>query len=133
MRDLSCSLLDVPAGCRARVVALSAAPAMRSRLYALGFLPGTEVEVCTDCGGPGSRRVRIRDACLVLGENMAEHISCIIPGGGRRSGSLFHGRAGAGGLHSCDHYGARHVCAMDCESRRAASSRPEQQKDGERE
>lgn len=90
MRQHGLSLLDLPVGSMAIVEGLNADPATRSRLYALGFIPGTEIEICAGCGDSGSRRIRVRDACLILGENMAEHISCTLAHGKGRLSSFFH-------------------------------------------
>ncbi len=70
------TLLDVPAGERARVTGLDADIAMRSRLYALGFTPGVEVEICPGCCSEGARRVIMRGSALVLGESTAKSIMC---------------------------------------------------------
>ena len=71
-----CSLSDVPAGTSVRVNALTAEGPARSRLYSLGFTPGTIVEVCPGCSGTSARRVRVRDSFLILDLDMAAHIEC---------------------------------------------------------
>ena len=65
-----CALDKVPAGEKARIKSLCDCPRLRSRLCALGITPGTVVEVCA----PGS--IKVREACLVLGEDMACQVLC---------------------------------------------------------
>lgn len=75
--DSAMSLLDSPSGRKLRVEELVGSPSMRSRLYAMGILPGTEMEVCRrGCGKNGSVCVRVRQCSLVLGEGMANAIFC---------------------------------------------------------
>lgn len=68
-----CTLHDLPIGKKARIRSLSGRTCDRSRLCALGFTPGTEVEVSSCCGG---RRVRLRNSCVVLDASMAQSIMC---------------------------------------------------------
>lgn len=70
------SLLDMPAGCKLRVEELTGSPSIRSKLYAMGILPGTEVELCRQGCGKGSVCLRVRQSSLVLGESMAKSIFC---------------------------------------------------------
>jgi ferrous iron transport protein A len=70
------SLLDMPSGCPLLVDDLQGSPSIRSRLYAIGILPGTEIEVCRQARGKGSVCVRVRQCSLVLGESMARAITC---------------------------------------------------------
>lgn len=72
-----CTLCDVPAGGSAKVKSLTAKGPVRSRLYALGFTPGTIVEVCPESCGAGCRRVRVRECALVLDQNLAGYIECV--------------------------------------------------------
>lgn len=76
INDNATSLLDMPSGCTLRVEELTGSPSMRSRLYALGILPGTEMEVCGRACAKGAVCVRVRQSSLVLGEGMARSISC---------------------------------------------------------
>ncbi len=69
-------LSEMPCGCRLEVADLSGSPASRARLYALGILPGAELERCQTCDGKGSVCVRVRQSSLVLGGNLAESIVC---------------------------------------------------------
>jgi ferrous iron transport protein A len=66
----------MPCACGLRVKELAGSPALRSRLYAMGILPGTEIELCTPPCGKGSVCVRVRRSSLVLGETMAKAILC---------------------------------------------------------
>ncbi|MDL2316662.1 FeoA domain-containing protein [Desulfovibrio sp. OttesenSCG-928-A18] len=68
-------LLDMPCGQKLRVEELVGNPAVRSRLYSLGILPGTIMEVCKPCNG-NCVCVRVRQSSLVLGESMAEAVHC---------------------------------------------------------
>ncbi len=70
------SLLDAPAGSKMRVLSLSGGNAMRSRLYSLGIMPGTEIEIFHNCCCGSSRRISVRGSALVLGAGMAEKIIC---------------------------------------------------------
>lgn len=70
------TLLDMPAGRQVRVSGLTGDCAVRSRLCALGVTPGTALEICAECGNRGSRRVRVRNSSLVLGESLAGCIQC---------------------------------------------------------
>lgn len=72
----SASLLDMPAGCKLKVEELVGSPSVRSKLYAMGILPGTEVEVSRQACGKGSVCIRVRQCSLVLGEGMAKCIFC---------------------------------------------------------
>lgn len=74
--DCMASLLDMPAGCKLRVEELTGSPSIRSKLYAMGILPGTEVELCRQGCGKGSVCLRVRQSSLVLGESMARSIFC---------------------------------------------------------
>jgi ferrous iron transport protein A len=69
-------LVDMPCGCKLRVSDLSGTPSSRSRLYALGILPGTEMELCQPGDGAGNVCVRVRQSSLVLGESLAKSIFC---------------------------------------------------------
>lgn len=68
-------LLDVPCGKKLRVQELTGTPSIRSRLYSLGILPGTEMEVCKN-GGSQCVCVRVRQSSVVLGDGMAEAVYC---------------------------------------------------------
>ena len=75
---ISCDtpLVDMPCGCKLRVSDLSGTPSSRSRLYALGILPGVEMEVCWPGDGTGNVCVRVRQSSLVLDESLARSIFC---------------------------------------------------------
>ena len=70
------SLLDMPCDRGLRVEELIGSPSLRARLYAMGILPGTEMELCAQPCGTGSVCVRVRQCSLVLGESMARAILC---------------------------------------------------------
>jgi Fe2+ transport system protein FeoA len=76
-----CCLYNLPEGACARVHSLNGCRDVCARLHALGFTPGAEVVSC----GAGARgcRVRVRDACVVLDEDVAHSILCDMPGAGR--------------------------------------------------
>lgn len=90
-------LLDMPGGSKLEVDNLQGNPAHLSRLYSLGILPGTELELCSPSEGKGSVCVRVKQCSLVLGEDMAGCIRCFPAGDKRCRGSLC-GR-GHGRLH----------------------------------
>jgi len=69
-------LTEMPCGCKLRVLDLVGSPALRSRLYAMGILPDTEMEVCQSGNGAGNVCVRIRQSSLVLSEDLAKSIYC---------------------------------------------------------
>ena len=68
-------LSDFPAGSLVRVVQLNGNSGARSRLCALGLIPGTEVEVVT--GGRGPCRLKVRQCDLALGRGMAEKVMAV--------------------------------------------------------
>lgn len=70
------SLLDMPCGRKLRVEELTGSPSVRSRLYSMGILPGTEMEVCRPSDGSSCLCVRVRQSSLVLDETMAGSIMC---------------------------------------------------------
>lgn len=70
------SLLEMPGGCKLRVEELNGSPSVRSRLYSMGILPGTEVELRRQSCNKGSVCVRVRGSSLVLCESMANCILC---------------------------------------------------------
>lgn len=72
----ACSLLDLPEGSMLHVEELQGSSAERSRLYAMGILPGTPMELCQRCGRNGSLFVRVRHSSLVLGKDIAGCIRC---------------------------------------------------------
>jgi len=69
-------LSEIPCGCKLRVLDLLGSPASRSRLYAMGILPGVEMEVCQSGNGAGNVCVRVRQSSLILSENLAKLIYC---------------------------------------------------------
>lgn len=72
----ACSLLDLPEGSMLHVEDLEGSCAERSRLYAMGILPGTSLELCQRCGRSGSLHVRVRHSSLVLAKEIAGCIRC---------------------------------------------------------
>jgi Fe2+ transport system protein FeoA len=73
------SLLEMPSDCGLRVEELTGSPSQRSHLYAMGILPGTEMELCARACGAGSVCVRVRQCSLVLGESMAKAVAVLLP------------------------------------------------------
>ncbi len=69
-----CPLNDIPDGVRTHVRELRGCRQLRSRLYSLGFTPGTEITVYghNDAGC----RVQVRDTCVVLDCESADNILC---------------------------------------------------------
>ncbi|MBT8763477.1 ferrous iron transport protein A [Desulfohalobiaceae bacterium Ax17] len=63
-----------PPGTRVKIVTLNAGCAARSKLCALGLIPGTEV-VIDNCGC-GPFKVKVRETDLVLGHGLAQKILC---------------------------------------------------------
>lgn len=61
-----------PSGSKVAVSSLAGGRGARSRLYALGFTPGTEVLI-TSCG-TGPVRLKIRGSDLSLGQGLAEKV-----------------------------------------------------------
>ncbi len=70
------TLIEAPAGAILKVVSLLGGSSLRSRLYSLGIMPGTELEVFPNCHCGASRRVKVRGSSLILGAGMAEKIIC---------------------------------------------------------
>jgi ferrous iron transport protein A len=69
-------LAEMPCACGLRVEELIGSSSLRSRLYAMGILPGTEMELRDRPCGDGSVCVRVRHCSLVLGESLARAILC---------------------------------------------------------
>ncbi|MEF8824168.1 MAG: FeoA domain-containing protein [Desulfohalobiaceae bacterium] len=67
-----CPLNHFPSGSKVAVASLSGGKGARSRLYALGFTPGTEVLI-TSCGA-GPVRIKVRGSDLSLGQGLAEKV-----------------------------------------------------------
>ncbi|SKA88342.1 ferrous iron transport protein A [Paucidesulfovibrio gracilis DSM 16080] len=65
-------LCRFPQGTKVRVKDLAQCRGARSRLYALGLTPGTELEVMSAPGGPC--RLRVRGANLTIGHGLATKI-----------------------------------------------------------
>lgn len=89
--ESSYCLLDMPGGSKLEVDDLQGSPADLSRLYSLGILPGTELELCTPASGNGNVCVRVKQCSLVLGEDMAGCIRCF-PAGDKRCRGRLYGR-----------------------------------------
>lgn len=124
----SLSLLDMPSGCKLCVEELTGSPSMRSRLYSMGILPGTEMELCRGGCGSGTVCVRVRHCSLVLGEGMARAIFCRPADGGHEHHRRHHHHP-----HSHHHHGrmgfkgACHGEAAPCccaDTTQSLSSRP---------
>lgn len=73
-----CCLRDLPEGALTRVRKLRGCPNLRSRLYSLGFVPGTEILVHGH--GDAGCRIEVRDTCVVLDGESADCIFCDAPG-----------------------------------------------------
>lgn len=65
-------LCRFPEGSVVRVEDLASCRGARSRLYALGLTPGTELEVISSSGGPC--RLRVRGSDLIIGHGLADKI-----------------------------------------------------------
>ena len=65
-------LTECPTGTRLIITDLQAGAKSRSRLCALGLIPGTIIVV--DSGGPGPCRVKVRESDVCLGQGLAEKI-----------------------------------------------------------
>ena len=61
-----------PSGSKVAVANLAGGRGARSRLYALGFTPGTEVLIIS--GGAGPLRIKVRGSDLSLGQGLAEKV-----------------------------------------------------------
>ncbi|MCF8108762.1 MAG: ferrous iron transport protein A [Desulfohalobiaceae bacterium] len=61
-----------PAGSKVTIAHLDACRGAKSRLYSMGLIPGTEVEITS--GGCGPCRMKVRNSELVLGHGMASKI-----------------------------------------------------------
>ena len=61
-----------PSGSKVAVASLAGGGGARSRLYALGFTPGTEVLIIS--GGAGPLRIKIRGSDLSLGQGLAKKV-----------------------------------------------------------
>lgn len=72
----SACLLQMPCGHKLRVDDLRGSPSLLARLYALGILPGTELELCKPAEECGSVCIRVRQSSLVLDASVAEGIYC---------------------------------------------------------
>jgi ferrous iron transport protein A len=66
----------MPCDCGLQVEELIGSPSLRSRLYAMGILPGTEIELRARSCGDGNVCVNVRQCSLVLGESLARAIVC---------------------------------------------------------
>ncbi len=65
-----CSLDELPGGCRGQVCRVCADTAECARLYALGFIPGAELEV------KDSGLVKVMGSTLVLDKNLMRKVQC---------------------------------------------------------
>jgi len=61
-----------PSGSKVTIASCHGGNGARSRLYALGLTPGTQVFVTSSGGGPC--RMKVRNSELVIGQGMAEKI-----------------------------------------------------------
>lgn len=61
-----------PSGSKVSVATLAGGGGARSRLYALGFTPGTEILIVS--GGRGPVRLKVRGSDLSLGQGLAEKV-----------------------------------------------------------
>lgn len=69
-----CPLRELPDGARSRVRVVRCGQGLRSRLYSLGFVPGTEIMM--NGHGDAGCRVQVRDTCVVLDCESADSILC---------------------------------------------------------
>ena len=111
------SLLDMPSGCRLCVEELVGSPSVRSRLYSMGILPSTEMELCRGGCGKGNVCVRVRQCSLVLGEGMAKAIFCR-PADGREHHRRHHHHHG----HLFGRLGCKSACHAEAASCRMADT-----------
>ena len=81
------TLLNAPKGRKLRVEELNGTREIRSRLYSLGILLGTELEVNNCPRGKGSVCVRVRQGSLVLDESAAGAVCFAEDEGSGRHGS----------------------------------------------
>lgn len=65
-------LCHANSGATVTIASLSGGGRARSRLYALGLTPGTQLQVTSS--GPGPCRMKVRDSQLVLGQGLAAKI-----------------------------------------------------------
>lgn len=71
-------LCRIPHGTRVKVEDLDGCRQARSKLYAMGLTPGTELEVVQS--GPGPCRLRVRGTDLVLGHGLSQKVfACPLP------------------------------------------------------
>lgn len=75
-----CRLRDLPDGEKSRIRELRGCSHVRSHLYSMGFVPGTEVVVYGH--GETGCRVQLRDICVVLDPETADSILCDTTHGG---------------------------------------------------
>lgn len=108
--DQPLSLLEMPSGCTLFVEELVGSASLRSRLYSMGILPGTEMELCRGGCGRGNVCVRVRQCSLVLGEAMARAIYCR-PADGREHHRRHHHTGH--GFRSFRHGDAAGSCCAD--------------------
>ena len=66
-------LSSTPRGARVRIARIDACPGVLSRLTAMGFVPGAELEVLNN-GHPGPFVVLVRGTRVILGRGMAHKI-----------------------------------------------------------
>ena len=83
-----CRLQELPDGARTHVRELRGCRHLRSRLYSLGFIPGTEIMV--QGRGDAGCRVQVKDTCVVLDSESADSILCDAVGGGNISSLCGH-------------------------------------------
>ena len=72
--DKAYCLASAPPGARVKIVRVDACSGALSRLTAMGFVPGAELEVLRN-GRPGPFVVLVRGARVILGRGMAKKIS----------------------------------------------------------
>lgn len=67
------TLRDMPGGCTVRIQDIACCPKERCRLLAMGLTPGTMAEI--NANTCGSCCLRVRDADIVLGDDLAGSIT----------------------------------------------------------
>jgi len=70
------SLASVPTGTLVKIVDVEAGRGLRSRLAALGLVPGTQLEVITN-SSRGPFIVAVKESRLMLGRGMAQMIMVV--------------------------------------------------------
>ena len=65
-------LIHFPSGSKVVIASLTGGGGARSKLYAMGLTPGTEIQIVSNGSGPC--RMKVRDSELVLGQGLATKV-----------------------------------------------------------